>query len=178
MSQHLRISFGNKFEYFSILVFSFFLQVLQCICSVMEQQVHRKYVLLINENNIFLFIYLFYFGCTGYFLLCTGFLQLQRVGAPLQLRCTGINPSCCGSVSCCGAWAPGHAGLRSCSSWAPECRLSRQWGTGVVALQHCEIVPSQEWNQCPLRCKVGSQPPEHERSPRKILSKFITLTSM
>ena len=61
MSQHLRISIGNKFEYFSILVFSFFLKVLQCIYSVMEQQVHRKYVLLINENNIFLFIYLFYF---------------------------------------------------------------------------------------------------------------------
>ena len=35
-------------------------------------------------------VFLFAFGCTGSLLLCEGFLWLQRVAAPLELRCIGF----------------------------------------------------------------------------------------
>ena len=52
--------------------------------------------------NLFIYFYLFNFGCTGSSLLRTGFLQLRRVGA--TIRC-GARASHCGGFSCCGAWA-------------------------------------------------------------------------
>ena len=93
-------------------------------------------------------IFSFFFGCVGFSLLRTGFLQLRRVGA--TLRC-GARASHCGGFSCCRAPALGtrasvvaarglrscgmqaleHAvsvavacGLSSCGSRALECRLS------------------------------------------------------
>ena len=74
------------------------------------------------------FIYLFIFGCVGSLLLCAGFLQLRRAGATL---CCGARASHCGGFSCCGAQAVGSWAsvvaarrLRSCGSWALECRFS------------------------------------------------------
>ena len=61
-------------------------------------------------------------------LLCTGFLQLWRVGA--TLRC-GVRASHCSGFSCCRAQALGvrasvvvARGLSSCGSRALEHRLS------------------------------------------------------
>ena len=49
------------------------------------------------------------------------FLQLQQVGAALQLSVWASN---CSAFSCCGAWAVGPLGFGSCGSQALEHRLS------------------------------------------------------
>ena len=61
-------------------------------------------------------------ACVESLLLCTGFLQLQRVGA--TLRCDA-RASHCDGFSCCGARALGvrdsvvvARGLSSCGAWA------------------------------------------------------------
>ena len=51
---------------------------------------------------IYFFIYVFIFGCFVSFLLCTGCLQLQRVGDTLPC---GAWASHCSCFSCCGEWA-------------------------------------------------------------------------
>ena len=77
---------------------------------------------------IYLFIYLFSFGCVGSSLLHAGFLQLWRVEATLHC---GAWASHCRGFSCCRAWALGvrasvvvACGLGSCGSWALEHSLS------------------------------------------------------
>ena len=55
-----------------------------------------------NINFIYLFIYLFIFGCVGSSFLCEGFLQLWRAGATLH---HGAWASHCRGLSCCGAQA-------------------------------------------------------------------------
>ena len=44
-------------------------------------------------HGMFLFIYLliFYFGCSGSSLLCMGFLYLRRARVTLELRCMGFS---------------------------------------------------------------------------------------
>ena len=83
---------------------------------------------LVGEGNnifeclLFIIAYAFIFGCTGSLLLCSGFLQLQWVGA--TLHCS-VQASHCSGFSCCGAqilgtWASVFAaqGLNRCSAWA------------------------------------------------------------
>ena len=53
--------------------------------------------------KIYLFIYLFIFGCVGSLFLCEGFLQLRQAGATLH---RGARASHCHGPSCCGAQAP------------------------------------------------------------------------
>ena len=78
--------------------------------------------------NLFIYFYLFIFGCTGSSLLHAGPLQLQRVGTTLHGSAWASH---CGVLSRCGAQAPGTRAsvvvahrLSSCGSWALECRLS------------------------------------------------------
>ena len=52
---------------------------------------------------IYLFIYLFIFGCVGSSFLCEGFLQLRQVRATLHC---GARASHYRGLSCCGAQAP------------------------------------------------------------------------
>ena len=82
------------------------------------------------QIKLFLYIYLFiyYFGCLGSLLLCTGFLQLRRAGA--TLHCSA-RASHCSGFSCCREQALGTQAsvvvarrLSSCGSQALECRLS------------------------------------------------------
>ena len=93
------------------------------------------YFLKINK-----FIYLFIFGCVGSSLLCTGFLQLRRVGA--TLRC-GVWASHCGVFFLLWSMGSRHMGFSSCGTWAQElwltgCRAQAQqlWRMGLVALWH------------------------------------------
>jgi len=63
--------------------------------------------------------YLFSFGCAGSIAVQV-LLYLQRAGA---LASCGVQVSHCGGLSCCRAWVLGHAGFRSCSTWAQYFRL-------------------------------------------------------
>ena len=72
--------------------------------------------------NIRVHVPFFFFGYVGSLLLCSGFLQLQRVGATL---CCGAWASHCSGFSCRGAQALGTRasavvarGLSSCGSHA------------------------------------------------------------
>ena len=86
---------------------------------------HHVNFLIHSFLSFFFLINLFYFfifGCFGSSLLCTGYLQLRRVGA--TLRCSA-RASHCGGFSCCKARAPGTrasvvvaCGLSSCGSRA------------------------------------------------------------
>ena len=79
--------------------------------------------------NLFtIFIYFIFFGCVGFSLLHTGFLQLQRVGATLLCSAWASH---CSSFSCFGAQALGVRAsvvvarrLSSCGSQDLEHRLS------------------------------------------------------
>ena len=69
---------------------------------------------------IFLFIYLFIFGCVGSSFLCEGFLQLWQAGATPHR----------------GAWASHHCGLSCCGAQAPDVQAQQPWLTGLVAPRH------------------------------------------
>ena len=69
---------------------------------------------------LFLFIYLFIFGCVGSSFLCKGFLQLRQAGATLH---RGARASHCRGLSCCGAQAP-------------DAQAQQLWLEGLVAPRH------------------------------------------
>ena len=74
----------------------------------------------------FIFLYLFYlliFGVTWSLLLCTGFLQLWRVGAAFLLECEGFSLRQLLLLWSCGARARGH-GFQQFQSPALEYGLS------------------------------------------------------
>ena len=73
-----------------------------------------------------------YLGCAGPLATC-GFPQLRRAGAALG---RGVQPSHCGGVSCCAAWALG-AGCRSAARGLK------------VAPWHMGIFPDQVLNHVP-----------------------------
>ena len=90
--------------------------------------------------NIYLFIYLFIFGCVRSSLLHTGFLQLRRPGATL---CCGAGASHCGGFSCCRARALGARASVVVAMWAQQLWLAGSraqawelWHMGLVAPWH------------------------------------------
>ena len=80
---------------------------------------------------LFLFIYLLIFGYTGSSLLHRLFSRLGEQGL---LSSCGARASHCGGFSC-GAQALGFLAFSSCSSRAPEHRLSSCGALGLVALR-------------------------------------------
>ena len=52
---------------------------------------------------LFIYLFIFIFGCVGSSFLCEGFLQLWQVGATLH---RGAQASHYHDLSCCGAEAP------------------------------------------------------------------------
>ena len=74
----------------------------------------------IAEFNIYLFIYLFIYGCVGSPFLCEGFLQLWQAGATLHRR----------------ARASHHRGLYCCGAQAPDAQAQQLWLTGPAAPWH------------------------------------------
>ena len=79
--------------------------------------------------------FLSFFGCSGSSLLPVGLLQLQRVGATLQL---GTRASHCTGFPRGGTWAFEPAAFRSFGAWA------------------CEVFPDQGSNLCPLYWQADS----------------------
>ena len=69
---------------------------------------------------VYLFIYLFIFGCVGSSFLCEGFLQLWQVGATLHR----------------GARASHYRGLSYCGAQAPVAQAQQLWLTGLVGPRH------------------------------------------
>ena len=110
--------------------------------------------------NLFI-LCIYFFGCTGSSLLCTGFLQLRLAGATLGC---GVRASHCGGLSCCGAWALG--------TWASVVAAHGLYNAGSVVVAHgpsrstaCGILPDQGSNLCPLHWQADSQPLRHQGSP-------------
>ena len=97
---------------------------------------------------IYLFTYLFIFGCVGSSFLCEGFLQLRQVGATL------------------------HRGARASLSRPLLLRSTGSRRAGSVVVAHgpscsaaCGIFPDQGSNPCPLHWQADSQPLRHQGSP-------------
>ena len=72
--------------------------------------------------NKFIYLIYLFLSVLGLRLLHANFLQLKQVRATLSC---GVQASCCGGFSCCGAWALGAwasvvvaHGLSSCGAWA------------------------------------------------------------
>ena len=80
--------------------------------------------------KIYMYTYVFTFGCAGSLLLLGLF---SRYGKRGLLSSCGVRASHCSCFSCCRAQALGHAGFHSCSPWAPEHRLN-SCGTRVKLL--------------------------------------------
>ena len=87
-----------------------------------------KSVLNFRPIYIYIFKFIFIFGCVGSLLLCTGFSLVAASRGYSSLQCGGFS---LGGFSCCkaralGAWASVVValGLSSCGSWALERRLS------------------------------------------------------
>ena len=116
------------------------------------------------------FIYLF--SC------CTGSLFLHRIFFFFFPSCGKQGqPSSCGAwtslvgFSCCGAWAPGHAGFSSGSTWLRGSRAQAQqlWRTHSLSCSVARgIIPDQGLNSCLLHWQADSLPLSHQGSPPKL----------
>ena len=80
----------------------------------------QKLVCFFFSYSIYLFIYLFIFGCFGSSFLCEGFLQLRRAGATPHL----------------GARASHYRGPSRCGAQAPDAQAQQLWLTGPAAPRH------------------------------------------
>ena len=80
------------------------------------------------------FIYLFIYCCVESLLLCTGLLQLRRVGATL---CRGARASHCGGFSCCRAQALGARASVVVAHGLSSC--------GLQVLEHSSCVTQAQW---------------------------------
>ena len=119
-------------------------------------------------------MYLFIFCCTGSWLLHTGFLYFQLVGAAFHF---GAWTSHCSGFSSCRAQALfSHCGMSGSPKWqhsdsiAVVCGPQSTQASIVVAhgLSYstvCGIFPDPGPNLCPLHWQVDSYPLDHQGSP-------------
>ena len=91
---------------------------------------------------IYLFIYLFIFGCVGSSFLCEGFLQPRQAGATPH----------------CTARASHHRGPSRCGAQAPDAQAQQLWPTGPVAPRH--VGSSQTRARTRVPC-TGRQTPNN-----------------
>ena len=85
----------------------------------------------------------------------------------------------CGGFSSFGAQDLGCVGFSSCDAWTQWLRFSGSraqtlelWCMGRLSCpEACGIFLDQGSNQCPLHCKVDSQPRDHQGSPVKVFFK-------
>ena len=104
-------------------------------------------------NNVSFLKRLFVLGCAGSSLLYASFLQLQRVGVTLQLRCMGFSSRW---LSCCRAQALGaQVSVVVRLSRVHRLSCSPAWG----------IFLSQELNPRPLHWQAHSYPLYHQGNP-------------
>ena len=118
--------------------------------------------------NMYNFIYLFIFGCSGSPFLCGLFFSCGDQGLLSSRRAQASHG---GGFSHCGAQALGRPGFRSCSSWAQQLWLPGSKSTGSVDVDlglscssACEVFPHQGLNPCLLHWQVDSLPLSHQRS--------------
>ena len=118
-----------------------------------------------------LFIYLFILFLTVLvFTAVWAFLQLQRAGATLQLRCSGFSVQKLLLLRSTGSRA------HKLSSSAPRLQST---GSIVVAQEFscfaaCGTFPDQGSNLCPLLWQVGSSSLSHQGSPNECFLNELT----
>ena len=108
------------------------------------------FINLVAPGLIYLFIFIFIFGCVESSFLCEGFLQLRQAGATHHR----------------GAWTPSLSRpllLRSTGSRRADSVVVAH---GPSCSAACGILPDQGSNLCPLHQQADSQPLRHEGSPR------------
>ena len=92
----------------------------------------------------------FFFGCSGFSLLHTGFSLFVQSGISSSLQCTSFS---LWRLLLLPSTGSGHMVFSSCSSWSLEHRLnSCEWG--LSCSEACETFPDQESNPCLL---IGRQ---------------------
>ena len=96
----------------------------------------RTTLVLIQPLGILFLIlsFVYVWPCWG-FVVAWAFLQPQRVGATLQLRSKGFLLQW---SSCCGAWALGQGGFRSCGGTGALGHRLGSCRTGLAALRHVQ----------------------------------------
>ena len=99
--------------------------------------------------NIYLFIYLFIFGCVGSSFSVRGLSLVAASGGHSSSQCAGLS-----------------------LSWPLLLRSTGSRRTGSVVVAHgpscsaaCGILPAQGSNPCPLHWQADSQPLRHQGSP-------------
>ena len=119
-----------SFLVFSTFFFFFFLEIPNClfVCFL--------------SFLIYLFIYLFIYGCVGSSFLWEGFPQLRQVGATLHH----------------GARASHHRGLSCCGAQAPDAQTQQLWPTGPVAPRHAGSSQTRARTRIPC---IGRQTLNH-----------------
>ena len=117
-----------------------------------------KNIYLVAPGLIYLFIFIFIFGCVGSSFLCEGFLQLWQAGASHHR----------------GARASHSCGLSCCGAQAPDVQAQQLWPTGPVAPWH--VGSSQTRARTRVPC-IGRQILNHcaTREARIILFIYFVL---
>ena len=98
---------------------------------------------------MYLFIYLFIFGCVGSLFLCEGFSLVAASGGHSSSRCATLSLSRPLFLRSTGSR---HAGSVVVAH-GPSCSAA------------CGIFPDQGSNPCPLHWQADSQPLRHQGSP-------------
>ena len=108
--------------------------------------------------------FFFFFGCSGFSLLHTGFSLFVQSGISSSLQCTSFSLWRLLLLLSTGS---GHMVFSSCSSWSLEHRLnSCEWG--LSCSEACETFPDQESNPCLLHWQANSLSLSHEGSPENV----------
>ena len=105
----------------------------------------------------------FFFSCSGFSLLHTGFSLFVESGIYSSLQCTNFSLWWLLLLPSTGS---GHMVFSSCSSWSLEHRLnSCEWG--LSCSEACEIFSDQGSNPCLLHWQADSFITESWRKPWK-----------
>ena len=109
-------------------------------------------------------------AATGSLLLCVGFFLVTASRGYSLLWCVSFSLQC---SSCYGAGSR-CTGCSSRGTWA------QSWHTGSVVAVHelgcsvaCGVSPDQGSNQCPLYCKVDSEPLITREAPFRVFCLFV-----
>ena len=123
------------------LIISFKYQALP-LCGFLSCITMHIHLFFFKLLGLFLFIYLFIYGCVGSSLLCEGSPQLRQAGATPHR----------------GAWASPHLGLSCCGAQAPDAQAQQPWPTGPVAPRHAGSSQTRARTRVPC---TGRQTPNH-----------------
>ena len=131
----------------------------------------RTTLVLIQPLGILFLIlsFVYVWPCWG-FVVAWAFLQPQRVGATLQLQSKGFLLQW---SSCCGAWALGQGGFRSCGGTGGSRAQARELSHRLSCSAACAIFLGQGSNLCLLHWQEDSLPLGHQGSPQRSFDKHL-----